>query len=46
MSGPLTRMSDDVIDKATPILRKAAENIGAALAAPLRVSAAEIAHTG
>jgi IclR family transcriptional regulator, acetate operon repressor len=34
MSGPLTRMSDDVIDKATPILRKAAEHIGAALAAP------------
>ena len=40
MSGPLTRMSDDVIDKATPILRKAAENIGAALAAPAPVSAA------
>src|SRR6201995_5088063 len=28
MSGPLTRMSDDVIDKATPILRKAAGTIG------------------
>jgi IclR family acetate operon transcriptional repressor len=40
MSGPLTRMSDDVIDKATPILRKAAENIGAALAAPAPLSAA------
>ncbi len=44
MSGPLTRMSDDVIDKAAPILRKAAENIGAALAAPVRPSAAETAH--
>lgn len=41
MSGPLTRMSDDVIDKAAPILRAAAGKIGAELAAPPPVSAAE-----
>jgi len=44
MSGPLTRMSDDVIEKAAPILRKAAENIGAALAAPAPAGAT--AHIG
>ncbi len=46
MSGPLTRMSDDVIAKATPILRKAAENIGAALAGPAPLSAVETARAG
>ncbi len=40
MSGPLTRMSDDVIDTAAPILREAAGKIGAELAAP-PASAAE-----
>jgi IclR family transcriptional regulator, acetate operon repressor len=39
MSGPLTRMSDDVIAKAAPILRKAADNISAELAAPAPLSA-------
>jgi IclR family transcriptional regulator, acetate operon repressor len=39
MSGPLTRMSDDVIEKAAPILRRAAEKIGAALAARAPLSA-------
>jgi IclR family acetate operon transcriptional repressor len=37
ISGPLTRMSDDVIDKAVPVLRKAAAKIGAELAAPAPV---------
>ena len=46
MSGPLTRMSDDVIERAVPILREAAEQIGAELAAPAPVSAAETAHAG
>jgi IclR family acetate operon transcriptional repressor len=46
MSGPLTRMSDDVIEKATPVLRKAAENIGAALAGPAPASAAGTADLG
>ncbi|HEY5429607.1 MAG TPA: IclR family transcriptional regulator [Solirubrobacteraceae bacterium] len=41
MSGPLTRMSDDVIDKAAPILREAAGKISAELAAPPLVRAAE-----
>ncbi len=44
MSGPLTRMSDDVIDQAVPILRQAAAKIGAELAAPAPVRAAEITH--
>jgi IclR family acetate operon transcriptional repressor len=39
MSGPLTRMSDGVIDRAVPILREAAEKIGAELAAPAPVVA-------
>jgi DNA-binding IclR family transcriptional regulator len=34
MSGPLTRMSDDVIDRGVPILRQAADRIGVELAAP------------
>jgi DNA-binding IclR family transcriptional regulator len=38
MSGPLTRMSDDVIDKAAPILREAAGKIGAELAPPAPAS--------
>ncbi len=33
-----------MVDKAAPILRKAAEKIGAELAAPAPVSAAEAAH--
>jgi hypothetical protein len=33
-------MSDDVVAKAAPILRKAAENISAELAAPAPLSAA------
>lgn len=36
MSGPLTRMSDTVVTKAAPILRKAATEISAELAAPAR----------
>jgi IclR family acetate operon transcriptional repressor len=40
MSGPLTRMSDDVIDRAVPILRQAADRIGGELAAPALASAA------
>ena len=41
MSGPLTRMSDAMVDKAAPILRKAAEKIGSELSGsvPLRVAA-------
>jgi IclR family acetate operon transcriptional repressor len=34
ISGPLTRMSDDVIERAVPILRQAAQKIGGELAAP------------
>src|SRR5579875_2073529 len=34
ISGPLTRMSDDVIERAAPILRGAADRIGAELGAP------------
>jgi IclR family acetate operon transcriptional repressor len=34
MAGPLTRMSDDVIDRAVPVLRAAADRIGGELAAP------------
>jgi IclR family transcriptional regulator, acetate operon repressor len=44
MSGPLTRMSDDVIDRAVPILGRAAAKIGAELAAPAPASAADITH--
>ena len=44
MSGPLTRMSDDVIDKAVPILSQAAAKIGAEIAAPAPMRAAEITH--
>lgn len=39
MSGPLTRMSDGIVDRAVPILRQAAEKIGAELAAPAPVGA-------
>jgi IclR family transcriptional regulator, acetate operon repressor len=42
MSGPLTRMSDDVIDKAAPILREAAGKIGAELAPPAPASTGDI----
>ena len=41
MSGPLPRMSDDMIEKAAPILRKAAEKISAELAGPVPVSASD-----
>jgi IclR family acetate operon transcriptional repressor len=41
MSGPLTRMSDAVIDRAAPILREAAGKIGAELATPAPASAVE-----
>jgi IclR family transcriptional regulator, acetate operon repressor len=44
MSGPLTRMSDDVIDRAVPILSHAAAKIGAELAAPAPAGAAAITH--
>ena len=44
MSGPLTRMSDETIEKAVPILRTAAAKIGAELAAPGPVGAGEITH--
>ncbi|MGH2891992.1 MAG: IclR family transcriptional regulator [Solirubrobacteraceae bacterium] len=44
MSGPLTRMSEDVIERAVPILSQAVAKIGAELAAPAPVSAAEITH--
>jgi IclR family transcriptional regulator, acetate operon repressor len=40
MSGPLTRMSDATVDKAAPILRKAAEKIGSELAASAQLNAA------
>jgi IclR family acetate operon transcriptional repressor len=40
MSGPLTRMSDQVVAKAAPILRGAAGEISAELAAPPRSHAA------
>lgn len=36
MSGPLTRMSDDVVAKAAPILHEAAEQISAELGVPAR----------
>jgi IclR family acetate operon transcriptional repressor len=39
MSGPLTRMSDAMIDKAVPVLRTAAEKIGTELGAATQVSA-------
>jgi DNA-binding IclR family transcriptional regulator len=44
MSGPLTRMSDEVIDRAVPILSQAAAKIGAELGAPAPAIAAEITH--
>jgi IclR family acetate operon transcriptional repressor len=44
VSGPLTRMSDDVIDRAVVILSQAAVKIGAELAAPAPVGTAEITH--
>jgi IclR family acetate operon transcriptional repressor len=44
MSGPLTRMSDDVIDRAVPILSHAAAKIGGELAAPAPLRATEITH--
>src|SRR5205807_2583397 len=44
MSGPSTQMSDDVIDRAVPILRRAAERIGAELAAPAPVRVAGTAR--
>jgi DNA-binding IclR family transcriptional regulator len=31
MSGPLSRMSDEVVSRAVPVLRKAAAEIGAEL---------------
>ena len=34
MSGPLTRMTDDVVERAAPMLHEAARQIGAELAAP------------
>ena len=46
MSGPLTRMSDAMVDKAAPVLRKAAEKIGAELAAPAPLRAVEPAPAG
>ena len=39
MSGPLPRMSDDVVAKAAPILHRAAEQISAELGAPARDAA-------
>lgn len=44
MSGPLTRMSDAMVDKAAPILRKAAEKIGSELSGPVPLSVAATAH--
>ncbi len=46
MSGPLTRMSDDAIERAAPVLRRAAEKIGAELAAPAPLRAAQVAPAG
>ena len=40
MSGPLTRMSDDVIDRAVPVLTEAAARITSELAGPARARAA------
>ena len=34
MSGPLTRMTDDAVAAAAPVLREAAEQLGADLAPP------------
>jgi IclR family acetate operon transcriptional repressor len=43
MSGPLTRMTDDVVARAAPMLHEAARRIGAELSAPGPVdSASEI----
>jgi hypothetical protein len=39
-------MSDDVINRAVPILREAAEKVGGELAAPAPVSAARAASVG
>jgi IclR family acetate operon transcriptional repressor len=46
MSGPLTRMSDEVIARAVPILRWAAERIGDELAAPAAAAAPDSAAVG
>lgn len=40
MSGPLTRMTDDVVAVAAPMLREAAAEIGAELSAPARIDPA------
>jgi IclR family acetate operon transcriptional repressor len=44
MSGPLTRMSDDAVERAVPILRQAAAKISTELAGPVPVGAAAITH--
>jgi DNA-binding IclR family transcriptional regulator len=40
MSGPLTRMTDDVVERAAPMLHEAARQIGAELAAPSSLDSA------
>ena len=42
MSGPLPRMSDEMIARAVPLLREAAGRISADLAGPAPLSAVEV----